>query len=146
MKIAELIGKLDYHFNTLAGEVIMDHDRVRALRGTEVSGIVNDSRKISKDCLFFCIVGAVRDGHEFARQALLDGAAALVVQKDLDLSDLEGKTPVKEPVIIRVQDTRYAIGLLRKSGFPDEDHRRHRNQRKDHHDLYGEVDPGSRGI
>ena len=24
MKIAELIGKLDYHFNTLAGEVIMD--------------------------------------------------------------------------------------------------------------------------
>ena len=51
MKIAELIGKLDYHFNTLAGEVIMDHDRVRALRGTEVSGIVNDSRKISKDCL-----------------------------------------------------------------------------------------------
>ena len=26
MKIAELIGKLDYHFNTLAGEVIMDHD------------------------------------------------------------------------------------------------------------------------
>ena len=112
MKIAELIGKLDYHFNTLAGEVIMDHDRVRALRGTEVSGIVNDSRKISKDCLFFCIVGAVRDGHEFARQALLDGAAALVVQKDLDLSDLEGKTPVKEPVIIRVQDTRYAMAYI----------------------------------
>ena len=79
MKIAELIGKLDYHFNTLAGEVIMDHDRKRALRGTEVSGIVNDSRKITKDCLFFCIVGAVRDGHEFARQALMDGAAALVV-------------------------------------------------------------------
>ena len=112
MKIAELIGKLDYHFNTLAGEVIMDHDKVRALRGTEVSGIVNDSRKISENCLFFCIVGAVRDGHEFARQALMDGAAALVVQKDLDLSDLEGQTPVKEPVIIRVQDTRYAMAYI----------------------------------
>ena len=112
MKIAELIGKLDYHFNTLAGEVIMDHDRVKALRGTEVSGIVNDSRKISENCLFFCIVGAVRDGHVFARQALLDGAAALVVQKDLDLSDLEGKTPVKDPVIIRVQDTRYAMAYI----------------------------------
>ena len=112
MKIAELIGKLDYHFNTLAGEVIMDHERVRALRATNISEIVNDSRKITKDCLFFCIVGAVRDGHEFARQALMDGAAALVVQKDLDLSDLEGKTPVKDPVIIRVQDTRYAMAYI----------------------------------
>ena len=109
MKIAELIGKLDYHFNTLAGEVIMDHERVRALRATNISEIVNDSRKITKDCLFFCIVGAVRDGHEFARQALMDGAAALVVQKDLDLSDLEGKTPVKDPVIIRIPDMPWRI-------------------------------------
>ena len=112
MKIAELISKLDYHFNTLAGEVITDPDRARALRAAEVTEIVNDSRKITPDCLFFCIVGAVRDGHEFARQALLDGAAALVVQKDLDLSDIEGKTPVKEPVIIRVQDTRYAMAYI----------------------------------
>ena len=112
MKIAELISKLDYHFNTLAGEVITDPDRARALRAVEVTEIVNDSRKITPDCLFFCIVGAVRDGHEFARQALMDGAAALVVQKDLDLSDLAGKTPVKEPVIIRVQDTRYAMAYI----------------------------------
>ena len=112
MKIAELISKLDYHFNTLAGEVIMDPERVRALRGVQISEIVNDSRRITENCLFFCIVGAVRDGHEFARQALMDGAAALVVQKDLDLSDLEGKTPVKDPVIIRVQDTRYAMAYI----------------------------------
>ena len=112
MKIAELISKLDYHFNTLAGEVIMDPERVRALRGVQISEIVNNSRMITENCLFFCIVGSVRDGHEFARQALMDGAAALVVQKDLDLSDLEGKTPVKDPVIIRVQDTRYAMAYI----------------------------------
>ena len=112
MKIAELISKLDYHFNTLTGEVITDPDRARALRSVEISEIVNDSRRITENCLFFCIVGAVRDGHEFARQALLDGAAALVVQKDLDLSDLIGKTPVKDPVIIRVQDTRYAMAYI----------------------------------
>ena len=119
MKVQELIRKLDYHFNTLAGEVITDPERVRALRGTEVSEIVNDSRKITENCLFFCIVGAVRDGHEFARQALLDGAAALVVQKDLDLSDLEGKTPVKDPVIIRVQDTRYAMAYIAAAYYGD---------------------------
>ena len=112
MKITELVSKLDYHFNTLAGEVITDPDRVRSLRRTQISGIVNDSRQITENCLFFCIKGAVRDGHEFARQVLLDGAAALVVQEDLDLSDLEGKTPVKDPVIIRVQDTRYAMAYI----------------------------------
>ena len=102
----------DSMHNTLAGEVITDPDRARALRAAEVTEIVNDSRKITPGCLFFCIVGAVRDGHEFARQALMDGAAALVVQQDLDLSDLAGKTPVKEPVIIRVQDTRYAMAYI----------------------------------
>ena len=114
MKIAELISKLDYHFNTLAGEVITDPEKQRALRATEVSNIMNDSRKIkdNQNCLFFCIVGAEHDGHSYARQALLDGAVALVVQKDLDLSDIEGKTPVADPVIIRVQDTRYAMAYI----------------------------------
>ena len=112
MKISELVSKLDYHFNTLAGIPVTDPEKARVLRRTEISGIVNDSRKIAKDCLFFCIVGANWDGHEFARQALLDGASALVVEKDLDLSDLEGKTPAADPVIIRVQDTGYAMAYI----------------------------------
>ena len=112
MKISELIGKLDYHFNTLKGEPVTDPEKARALRSTAIREIVTDSRKIAKDCLFFCIVGAKWDGHDFARQALLDGAAALVVEKDLDLSDIEGKTPAADPVIIRVQDTRYAMAYI----------------------------------
>ena len=112
MKISALVSKLDYHFNTLAGIPVTDPEKARVLRRTEISGIVNDSRKIAKDCLFFCIVGANWDGHEFARQALLDGASAIVVEKDLDLSDLEGKTPAADPVIIRVQDTRYAMAYI----------------------------------
>ena len=74
MKIAQLVSKLDYHFNTLSGEVITDADRARALRATQISSIINDSRLIEKDCLFFCIVGAVRDGHHpGAGHALRDG-------------------------------------------------------------------------
>lgn len=119
MKISELIRKLDYHFNTLKGEAVTDPAKARELRGTTISGIVNDSRKVIKDSLFFCIVGAKKDGHEYARQALLDGAAVLVVQKDLDLSDLEGKTPVEEPVIIRVQDTRYAMAYIAAAYYGD---------------------------
>ena len=59
MKISELIRKLDYHFNTLKGEAITDPAKARELRGTTISGIVNDSRKVIKDSLFFCIVGLI---------------------------------------------------------------------------------------
>ena len=43
MKISELVSKLDYHFNTLAGEAVTDPEKARALRNTEVSAIVNNS-------------------------------------------------------------------------------------------------------
>ena len=112
MRIAELVSKLDYHFNTMSGEVITDPEKARALRGREISQIVNDSRKAVKDCLFFCIVGANTNGHKYAEEVLMKGAAALVVSEDLDLSYLEGKTPVEEPVIIRVQNTRYAMAYI----------------------------------
>ena len=46
MKIAQLVSKLDYHFNTLSGEVITDADRAPALRATQISSIINDSRLI----------------------------------------------------------------------------------------------------
>ena len=36
MRIAELVSKLDYHFNTMSGEVITDPER-RALFGEERS-------------------------------------------------------------------------------------------------------------
>ena len=112
MKISELVSKLDYHFNTLAGEVITDPDRARALRGREITEIVNDSREVVENCLFFCIKGETLNGHKFAEEVLMKGAAGLVVQEDLDLSHLAGKTPVEDPVIIRVQDTRYAMAYI----------------------------------
>lgn len=134
MKIADLAAGLDYHFDTLRGEAVTDPEKIRALREVEISEITNDSREITQGCLFFCIVGANRDGHDFALQTLLDGAAAIVVQKDLDLTALEtagtfrnsGEEPGKNtcgrtnltrsdgpgPVIIRVQDTRYAMAFI----------------------------------
>ena len=54
---------------------------------TEVTDIVNDSRKITPGCLFFCIPGAVTDGHKFAAQAAEQGAAVLVVSKEVEVPD-----------------------------------------------------------
>jgi UDP-N-acetylmuramoyl-L-alanyl-D-glutamate--2,6-diaminopimelate ligase len=45
-----------------------------------------DSRAVSPGCLFFCIPGAVADGHDFAIDAISAGAAALVVERPLDVA------------------------------------------------------------
>ncbi|MBR9936053.1 UDP-N-acetylmuramoyl-L-alanyl-D-glutamate--2,6-diaminopimelate ligase [Oscillospiraceae bacterium Marseille-Q3528] len=71
---------------------------------TEVTDIVNDSRKITPGCLFFCIPGAVTDGHKFAAQAAEQGAAVLVVSKKVEVPD--------SVTVIRVEDPRYAMALI----------------------------------
>ena len=52
---------------------------------TEITSITCDSRRVEPGCLFVCIAGTAVDGHKFAPQAQEDGAAAVVVQKDMGL-------------------------------------------------------------
>ena len=77
----------------------------------EVTEVVYDSRKISAGCLFICIEGANFDGHDFGAEALLRGAAALVVSKDIP--GLENS----DAVVIRVEDTRYAMAFISAAYF-----------------------------
>ncbi len=61
---------------------------VRAIEGdpgTEVTDLAFDSRRVGPGTLFFCVKGMSTDGHEFAPAALEAGAAALVVERPLDL-------------------------------------------------------------
>ncbi|MHB1999886.1 MAG: UDP-N-acetylmuramoyl-L-alanyl-D-glutamate--2,6-diaminopimelate ligase [Solirubrobacteraceae bacterium] len=51
----------------------------------DVSALVYDSRRMQTGCLFFCVPGFERDGHEFAAVALAGGACALVVERPLGL-------------------------------------------------------------
>ena len=53
----------------------------------EVSGITDNSNKITENCIFICIEGKRFDGHSKAAEALEKGAAAVVVQKDLGLKN-----------------------------------------------------------
>lgn len=71
------------------------------LKGIEVSGgyndaeitdVTQDSRNITKGCLFVCIKGNTFDGHSAAAQALQKGAAAVLVERDLGL-DAQVITP-----------------------------------------------------
>ncbi|OCG23929.1 UDP-N-acetylmuramoyl-tripeptide--D-alanyl-D-alanine ligase [Gilliamella sp. wkB108] len=67
-----------------------------------VDSISTDSRKITKNSLFIALVGDNFDGHEFAHQAIKDGAIAVLVNRKLD-----GLIPQ-----IVVTDTRLALGQI----------------------------------
>jgi UDP-N-acetylmuramoyl-L-alanyl-D-glutamate--2,6-diaminopimelate ligase len=54
-------------------------------REVDVADLAYDSRQVRPGSLFFCVVGERSDGHEFAGTAAERGAAAVVVERHLDL-------------------------------------------------------------
>ena len=58
-----------------------------ALKDIEITGITNDSRKVTEGCAFVCIVGTASDGHDYAAAAAEKGAAVIIAQRDTGLSD-----------------------------------------------------------
>ncbi len=89
----------------------VDYECVRGNVDVEISELVNDSRKITKDCLFICIQGAKFDGHTAVIEAVQKGAAVLVVSKEIVLPEKSQTT------VIKVKDTRYTMAFLAANYF-----------------------------
>lgn len=70
------------------------------------AGVSTDSRKIRKGEIFFALEGAKYDGHDFAVEAVRNGATATVVSRDV--ADLYAT----DVVIFRVGNTLKALGDL----------------------------------
>jgi UDP-N-acetylmuramoyl-L-alanyl-D-glutamate--2,6-diaminopimelate ligase len=68
-----------------------------------IADLVYDSRRVEPGTLFFCVVGEKADGHEFAPRAVEEGAAALVVEREL--------TELAVPQVV-VPDSRRAMAPL----------------------------------
>jgi len=62
------------------------HGAVRGAGETAVSDVVLDTRMVTPGALFCCVPGARVDGHDLAPAALSAGAAALCVERPLDLA------------------------------------------------------------
>lgn len=89
----------------------ISYECVQGTLDREVTDIIYDSRKVTKDSLFVCIKGAVVDGHKFAAQAVEAGASVLLVQEEVALPEAADVT------VIRVEDTRYAMAFISAAYF-----------------------------
>ena len=96
MKLDKLLERLDY-------TVVQGSD------STEVTTLINDSRKVEEGSVFVCISGAVSDGHKYAADVASKGAAAVVVEKDVEVPE--------NVTVIKVEDTRYALALMSAAYF-----------------------------
>ena len=101
MKLSKLLERLEY-------------EAVQGSAETEVTTLVNDSRKVESGSVFVCISGAVSDGHQYVADVVEKGAAAVVAEREIEAP--EGVT------VIRVEDTRYALALMSAAyfGYPAE--------------------------
>lgn len=77
----------------------------------EISDIVYDSRKVQAGCLFVCIPGAKADGHQYAAAAVEAGAAAILAQREVELSEGSDAT------VILVDNTCYAMAFASAAYF-----------------------------
>ena len=95
-QIIELLQSLDYELlqGTLEGEI---------------SELVYDTRKVTKDAMFVCIVGTAFDSHEKAEEVAAAGAKVIVVSKEVEVPE--------HVTVVKVADTRYALSLISAAYF-----------------------------
>ena len=95
MKLTDMIKELEY--TVISGSA-----------GIEVSGLVYDSRKVTPGCVFVCLSGANADGHQYAQAAVENGAAALIVSREVDVTGV---------TVIKTDDTRKALAFMSAAWF-----------------------------
>lgn len=96
MKLSQLLEHLQY-------EVVQGKDDI------PVTELVNDSRKVCEGSVFVCISGAVSDGHAYIADVAGKGAAAVIVEKDIEAPE--------SLTVIKVPDTRYGLALMSAAYF-----------------------------
>lgn len=66
---------------------LADGFECRGPHDPEVTGVSEDSRRITPGMLFVAVPGAVQDGHAFVAHALSRGAAAIVAERAVDVPE-----------------------------------------------------------
>lgn len=96
MTIKQLTEQMEYEL--LAGTIC-----------GEATALVYDSRKLVPGCIFVCIRGASFDGHDFAAEEAMGQAAAIVVERQVQVPP--------GPAVLKTADTRLALAQLSAAWF-----------------------------
>jgi UDP-N-acetylmuramoyl-L-alanyl-D-glutamate--2,6-diaminopimelate ligase len=78
---------------------------VTGAQPVEIGDLAYDTRSVMPGALFFCVPGAKVDGHDLAWEALERGAAALVVERDLDVGSPQLVVPDSRAAMAVAADT-----------------------------------------
>lgn len=82
-------------------------------KDVEVTGVVDDSRKVKKDNLFVAVKGMTVDGHDYIDAAIEKGALVVIGEIDPKRKWLEKTSYVKIP------DTKKVLGVVASKWFDD---------------------------
>lgn len=101
MKLAELKSSM---VGLKKWEAFVDWDQ-------KITGVANDSRSIEEGQIYIAIDGIKLDGHDYIREALDKGAAAVVIQNE--------KFAIADYPWILVQDSRRCLGYMAQAYYGD---------------------------
>ena len=75
----------------------------QSIKNIKITGLENDHRKIKDGNMFICLKGFTVDGHDFAEQAVENGATVIVAEKEMTIQNV---------IVIVVPDTMRALAML----------------------------------
>lgn len=99
MKLDELLVKLNYEL--INGEA-----------SVEINRLAYDSREAGRGDVFVCICGASCDGHDFIGQVAAQGAAAVVVEHDVEITE-----ELRSLTVVKTGNTRLALAYMSAEYF-----------------------------
>lgn len=98
MRLRNLVDLIDY----------VDLVNIDDLSDDEIEGISYNSKKTQPNDLFICLTGEHVDGHEYAEEALANGAIACVVERRLSIDAPQIVVSSTDEMIAKISDIFYS--------------------------------------
>ncbi len=87
----------------------VEYECIQGSLDKEINALIYDSRKAAPGTVFVCICGAVRDGHDFAKEVSEKGTCVLIVEREVEVAP--------DVTLIKVKDSRLALAQASAAFF-----------------------------
>ncbi|MBE5898753.1 MAG: UDP-N-acetylmuramoyl-L-alanyl-D-glutamate--2,6-diaminopimelate ligase [Lachnospiraceae bacterium] len=95
----------------------LDYELINGKASGKISELVEDTRKVVKDCLFVCIKGSAYDSHEHLQEIIDKGVKAIVIEKDNEAAKSFISSLKSKVAIIAVDNTESALCIISAAYF-----------------------------